>query len=263
MTRAIKAVDSIRTAHPGIALDLVPLDIELASLQSIRDFVGKFHSLKVPLHLLILNAGVMAIPERATTRDGFETQMGVNHIGHFYLAKLLLSHLLSSQPSRVVSVTSNAHFLANTTFISDPNLETEYDPWTAYGNSKFANILFAKYFNRLYEYEGVTAVSVHPGGIFTGLQVHMSPTEWRSILFQIVAPFLFKSPTQGAATSVYTAISPSIVENKLGGRYFEDCHVSRTHFPNMVEDDDNGKHAKLLWHQTEKLLKSRLTSSST
>jgi len=161
---------------------LTSIVCDLSDLKAVRScakmFLNDVSSGKIPgLDVLILNAGVMALNHREETQQGFEKQVGVNHIAHFTLTKLLLPTLRRSAPSRIVSLSSSAHRMCDPTFILDQqnlNLETiPYDPWIAYGNSKYANVLFAEHLNRLYAGEdgrGVTAYAVMPGGIFTGLQ---------------------------------------------------------------------------------------------
>jgi NAD(P)-dependent dehydrogenase (short-subunit alcohol dehydrogenase family) len=139
--------------------------------------------------------------------------------------------------------------------LSNIDLETTpYDPWTAYSNSKLANILFAKELNRRYKSEGIVAVSVHPGMAFTGLQRHMAPTDIRSIAMYLMSPFLFKTISQAAATTVYAVVSIEI--EQYSGRYFEDCHISTTSFPNLIEADElmPYTYAAQLWKMTDKLI---------
>lgn len=165
----------------------------------------------------------MATP-KGTTKDGFESQFGTNHIAHFYLFQLLKDTLLASStpdfPSRVVAVSSIGHRCGPVRF-HDYNFEQEeYNPWVSYGQAKTANIYFANEIERRYGSRGLHATSLHPGGINTGLQVHVPKEQLESWDAPEVRAYM-KSPEQGAATSVYAALS---AEWKVkGGRYLSNC----------------------------------------
>jgi NAD(P)-dependent dehydrogenase (short-subunit alcohol dehydrogenase family) len=209
---------------PG-KIDLLHLDLD--SLASVRTFATTFLTASNnKLNILINNAGVMVTPE-GTTADGFETQFGTNHLAHFLLFQLLKPALIASATpsfgSRVVSVSSLGHRYF------PPKMENlmltgEYDANHAYAHSKTANIWFANEIERRYGAHGLHALSLHPGGIWTGLQVHV-PAEhiavWKSM--PEVAK-LMKTPEQGAATTVWAAVGK--VWEGRGGRYLEDCQVS-------------------------------------
>lgn len=137
------------------------LQLDLASLDSVREFAKRFHELESQLHILINNAGVMAMP-RATTKDGFEMQLGTNHLGHFLLTNLMVDILKASAPSRVVVVSSILHRIG-TIKKDDLNSEKSYWKWTVYGQSKLANVLFARELSKRLQGTGVTANSLHPG----------------------------------------------------------------------------------------------------
>ncbi|CAD6575606.1 MAG: hypothetical protein ASARMPREDX12_007391 [Alectoria sarmentosa] len=198
------------------------LQMDLNSLDSVRSAAEEFKQKSETLNLLINNAGVMATPE-GQTADGFETQFGTNHLGHFLLFQLLKATLLASSTppfnSRVVCLSSSGHRGAGVRFDNNYNFEKgDYAPWTAYGQSKTANIYMANEIERRYGSKGLHGLSVMPGGIMTGLQVHVRD--------QIAAGLdaarnYMKSPEQGAATTVYAALSQEW-EGK-GGRYLEDC----------------------------------------
>lgn len=167
--KAAAAVDRIRAATPGARLDLVPLD--LASLASVREAADRIASLTGSLDLLVNNAGVMAMPERRTA-DGFEMQLGVNHLGHWALTAHLMPLLLAAPAARVVSVTSTAHHMGRVIDPRNPHLHGRYEPWRAYGQSKLANYHFALGLQREFERVGVAAQSLmaHPGLTNTDLQ---------------------------------------------------------------------------------------------
>lgn len=148
--------------------DVYFLQLDLASLESIREFSKKFHELESKLHILINNAGVMAIP-KALTKDGFEMQIGVNHLGHFLLTNLLLDMIKKSAPARIINVSSQAHIMGGIKK-EDFNSEKSYSKWRVYGQSKTANILFTRELARRLEKDGITANSLHPGAVNTELQ---------------------------------------------------------------------------------------------
>jgi NAD(P)-dependent dehydrogenase (short-subunit alcohol dehydrogenase family) len=172
----------------------------------------------------------MALPTRAATADGFEMQMGVNHLAHFALVQALLPALLAAGrsgrgPARVVALSSSGHRLANPSgaWLRSATLESAaYNAWEAYGNSKMAAVLLARELHARHGANGLVATAVHPGGIHTGLQRHVTPAV--AALFAIATPFFFKSLRQGAATSVFAAVHPAAAA--MGGSYLEDCNRS-------------------------------------
>ncbi len=200
-------------------LRVLPLD--LTEPRSIRTFLDIWSG---PLHALVLNAGVMATPLRRT-RQGFELQFATNHLGHFALATGLHPTLAGSEGARVVSVSSAAH-LRSDVVLDDLHFRNRpYDPWLAYGQSKTANVLFAVEAQRRWADHGITVNALHPGGIRTGLQRHVTDDELTRMRGG-AAP-AWKTPQQGAATSALLAASP-LVED-VGGRYFEDCNEAEPH----------------------------------
>ncbi|KAG8530301.1 uncharacterized protein KY384_004803 [Bacidia gigantensis] len=199
------------------------LKMDLNSLESVRAAAEVFKSRSEKLNIMINNAGVMATPQ-GKTADGFETQFGTNHLAHFLLFQLLKPLLLSSStpafPSRVVALSSSGH-RTHGIFFDDYNIEkTAYNPWVAYGQSKTANIYLANEIERRYGDRGLHGYSLHPGGIQTGLQNHLGE-DMQAMMKQPDIVRNMKSPEQGAATSVYTALSRE-AEGR-GGRFFEDC----------------------------------------
>jgi NAD(P)-dependent dehydrogenase (short-subunit alcohol dehydrogenase family) len=226
MSKAQPVVDQILSEkhEGGGKIDLIEMD--LSSFASVRSGAQSFLS-KSPNHLnlLIGNAGIMACPH-STTVDGYECQFATNHLGHFLLFQLLKPALLASAtpeyPSRYVSVSSLAHNLAKVN-IDDVNFEkSEYDPWQAYGRSKTANIWFANAIERHYASSHLHATSVHPGGIVsTGLSVHVSEDTKQAMFGDEATLRTFKSSEQGAATTVYAAVSEEW--KSKGGRYLSSC----------------------------------------
>src|ERR1700729_3678286 len=170
LTKAKTATAGVRAGASGGGLELVELD--LASLDSVRACANTLVDNGEPFDLVIANAGVMACPY-GKTADGFETQFGANHLGHFVLVNRIAS--LMKPGSRLVNLSSAGHRYSDVD-LDDPNFErTPYDPWAAYGRSKTANILFAVEFDRRHKTTGTRATAVHPGGIQTELSRHMTP----------------------------------------------------------------------------------------
>ncbi|MEV4810394.1 SDR family NAD(P)-dependent oxidoreductase [Micromonospora avicenniae] len=197
--------------------------LDLADLDSVRAFVRGWQG---PLHILINNAGVMA-PPLTRTRQGWELQFATNHLGHFALATGLHDALATAGDARVVALSSRGHLTAPVDF-DDINFERRpYDPWVAYGQSKTANVLFAVEADRRWAGEGVRANAVHPGAILdSNLTRYMSQEEVEAAASSGEE---FKSPEQGAATSVLVATWPGLAG--VGGRYFEDCDEASLNQP--------------------------------
>ena len=200
--------------------------LDLSSLASVREFAKRWGG--KPLHILINNAGVMACPQ-GYTEDGLEMQIGTNHFGHYLLAVLLAPALeagakQAGKPSRVVSLSSIGHRRGGVNF-NDPHFrERAYDKWESYGQSKSANSLFAVGFDKRYKDRGIRANAVMPGGIMTPLQRHMSREEqmalgWINEKGEVREGF--KTPEQGASTSVWAAVGDEL--EGVGGLYLEDC----------------------------------------
>lgn len=195
--------------------------LDLADLRSVETFAASEGD--APLHLLILNAGIMACP-LGRTAQGFEMQLGVNHLGHFHLTGLLLPALKAARGARVVAVSSTGHHWSAFDF-DDPNFErTEYDPLTAYGRSKTANALFALELDRRHRDDGIRAFSLMPGGIQTELGRYMTD-EVRQRLGtdpEGAKKIRWKSVEQGSATTIWAALGREL--DGAGGLYLEDCN---------------------------------------
>ncbi|XP_015113507.1 retinol dehydrogenase 12 isoform X1 [Diachasma alloeum] len=225
---------------------------DLASQNSIREFVKIFKKEHDKLHILINNAGVMRCP-KSLTADGIEMQLGVNHIGHFLLTNLLLDTLKSSAPARVVNVSSVAHSRGKIN-VNDLNSNEDYDSAAAYAQSKLANVLFTKELAKRLKGTGVTVNAVHPGIVDTELMRHMSFTN--SFIASItIKPFFWlflKTPKQGASTVLYTALDPSL--DDITGAYFSNCK--------QTEESENAKDEKMaawLWQTSAKWTKLNTT----
>jgi len=218
-----------------------------------------------PFDVVIANAGVMACP-KSTTADGFETQFGTNHLGHFVLVNRIASLLKAG--GRLVNLSSAGHRYSDVV-LDDPNFErTEYSEFGAYGRSKTANILFAVEFDRRHKATGVRATAVHPGLIHTELSRHMSDEELRRLMDSIneaqvsagAPPVRYKTVPQGAATTVWSGfVAPP---DLVGGLYSEDCHVAEPATAPGVRGGIqpyalNPDTAKALWAKSEEMVGER------
>jgi NAD(P)-dependent dehydrogenase (short-subunit alcohol dehydrogenase family) len=221
ITKGQGAADRVRELVPGARLAVRELD--LASLASVRSFASAFRADHSRLDALVANAGVMACP-CASTADGFELQIGTNHIGHFLLATELLD--LIDEGGRVVALSSAGHRFGDVD-LDDPNFErTAYEPWVAYGRSKTANALFAVEADRRLRGRGAHAYSVHPGGIMTELGRHLTEETLATLSASIPEgqSMDWKTIPQGAATTVWAVTAPEL--EARGGFYLEDCGVA-------------------------------------
>ncbi|HWH11268.1 MAG TPA: SDR family NAD(P)-dependent oxidoreductase [Solirubrobacteraceae bacterium] len=192
--------------------------LDLADQTSVGAFVQAWTG---PVDLLINNAGVMALPELELTEEGWEMQFATNHLGHFSLALGLHAALAAAGNARIVSLSSVGHLRSPVVF-EDVNFTSRaYDPRVAYGQSKTANVLFAVEATRRWAGDGITANAVHPGAIATtNLARHMDPAVLAAL--RASAVYRYKTPEQGAATSVMAATSPQL--EGIGRRYFENCN---------------------------------------
>jgi NAD(P)-dependent dehydrogenase (short-subunit alcohol dehydrogenase family) len=256
--RATPAVRAAGAANGG-AFSLVELD--LASLASVRACADALNAAGEKFDTIIANAGVMACP-KSQTADGFETQFGTNHLGHFVLINRIAP--LLKDGGRLVNLSSAGHRFSNVD-LDDPNFErTPYTEFGAYGRSKTANILFAVEFDRRHAARGVRATAVHPGGIQTELGRHMTPEAIEALRTRMEAarppgapPFQWKTIPQGAATSLWAAVVAP--PEDVGGLYCEDCHVAvreenpdaRYGFRSYALDADT---ARALWSLSERMV---------
>jgi NAD(P)-dependent dehydrogenase (short-subunit alcohol dehydrogenase family) len=262
LAKARAATSGVKAAADasGSSFELVELD--LASFASVRACADALVADGRLFDIIIANAGVMACP-KGETQDGFETQFGTNHLGHFLFVNCITSLLRPG--GRLVNLASAGHRFADVN-LDDPNFEqTPYDEWQAYGRSKTANILFAVEFDRRHRERGIRATAVHPGGIQTELARHLTAEAREKLISSINEtqkahgrpPFKYKFIPQGAATSVWAAtVAPS---EEIGGRYCEDCHVAD------IQDGEgirggvrpyalNPERAKALWAKSEELV---------
>ena len=248
-------------AHTTGKIDLVEMD--LASLKSVHAAADKLVADGKPFDLVIANAGVMATP-KGTTTDGFETQFGTNHLGHFVFVNRIAR--LLQRGGRLVTLSSAGHRYSNVD-LDDPNFEhTPYEPFVAYGRAKTANILFAVEFDRRHKAAGVRATAVHPGGIQTELGRHMTAEQVQVLADRAArntgtGGFRWKTIPQGAATSVWAGVVASA--EAVGGHYCVDCRVVTE-----IVDDPNANfmhggvrpyaldpaNAKALWAKSEEMV---------
>ena len=265
LAKAKAATERVRAdAAKSGGLDLVQLD--LASLASVRACAEALVASGKPFDLVICNAGVMATPF-GKTADGFEIQFGTNHLGHFALVNRIAS--LMRPGARLVNLSSAGHQISDVD-LDDPNFErTPYSPWVSYGRSKTANILFAVEFDRRHKDRGIRAAAVHPGAIQTELSRYLDQ-EARRQLTEIMAeagrlpgakPIEYKSVPEGAATSVWTAAVATA--DAVGARYCEDCHVADVinapgfTFAGVRPYALDLERAKALWTKSEEMIAER------
>src|SRR5579872_462851 len=266
LEKAAAATAQVRkdAAANGGSFELIALD--LASLKSVRACADELVKRGGLFDVVIANAGVMATPFGKTV-DGFETQFGTNHLGHFVLVNRIAR--LIRDGGRLVNLSSAGHRYSNVD-LEDPNFErTPFEPFVAYGRSKTANILFAVGFDKRHRDRGVRAAAVHPGVIQTELARHVDPTRIQQIIDQrnrqLAAegkpPFQWKTVPQGAATSVWAVVVAEGEE--VGGKYCEDCHVGKV-MPDTVAIEGftegvkryalDPKNADALWKKSEEMV---------
>lgn len=260
---AVAAIDDAAKAGGG-SFEVVTLD--LASLASVRAAADALVADGRPFDAVIANAAVMATPF-GKTEDGFETQFGTNHLGHFVLLNRLATAMKTG--GRVIVLSSAAHRFSDID-LDDPNFDTvPYDTWVAYGRSKTANALFAVEFDRRYRDRGLHAAAVHPGGADTGLKRYMTQADMDAMVARINAvakaqtgapAFKLKSIPQAAATSIWAAV---VADGPLiGGRYCEDCNVAELAHGDTIrkgvrEYAVDAESAKALWLKSEAMVGER------
>ena len=242
------------------------IEMDLASPKSVQTFVDDFSSQINKLDILINNAGVMACPEIRTS-EGWELQFAVNQIGHFVLTKGLLPLMEKAEGARLVALSSTGHKISGIRWDDIHFNTSDYDKWTAYGQSKTAGSLLAVEVDKRMKSSGIRAFGVHPGGIMTPLQRHLETEEmvvlgWMNEDGQPserVAK-MFKSPTQGASTSLWAATSPQL--DGIGGVYCENCDVAKrqddsdknARFIGVADWAVDSEEASRLWDETERML---------
>ncbi len=245
------------------------IEMDLSDLNSVKNFTDGYKENFNRLDLLINNAGIMACPE-TRIGDNWESQIAINHFGHFILTKELMDMMAGNDGARFVSLSSSAHSLTGVLWDDIHFLSNPYDKWLAYGQSKTASSLIAIEFDRLMKDKGVRGFSVHPGGIITPLQRHLQKEEMVALGWmkedgsptELTKNF-FKTTSQGASTTVWCATSSSL--NEIGGVFCEDCDIAKR--KNEVDESMQRyfgvadwavdiDEASKLWELTEKTLKS-------
>lgn len=233
------AMAELRLRAPFPSAEFMLLD--LGSLKSVKAFATAFKAKKMPLHILLNNAGIMAVPF-SLTEDGYESQWATNHLGHFLLTKLLLPELEASAPSRIVTVSSLAGFFPNYLAMSQGMVDhvpamdftklgadygEGYVPFVSYGRSKFSNILFTQALARRLKDKKIYANVCHPGGIKTNLAAPVrkdlitSMGETFTYYLNLIMESAMMSPKQGAVTQLYLATAPEIETQDIRGKYYK------------------------------------------
>jgi len=255
-SKLTSAIETIKKEQPNC--QLVPFTLDMSSLATVRQAAEEYIATGYPLHILILNAGIMAVSYGLSV-DGIESHLATNHVAHFYFTQLLTPVLLrtaASSPVRVVAVSSSAyqmHKNIDYSHLPDPT-PSHYSAWPWYGQSKWANILFAHEINRRYAAKGVTAYSLHPGIIATPLY---RSAGMGGAVFKVVTYPWSKNVQQGASTTVYAATSNE-VKGKGEGQFFMDNAVVVSVMKSAKPDE-----AERLWEWTDQLIKSRTSTSAT
>jgi NAD(P)-dependent dehydrogenase (short-subunit alcohol dehydrogenase family) len=264
VTVPARRVEVAEDTLADVAGDIEIAAMDLADLRSVEKFTREYDETKRGLDILINNAGIMACPE-GRVGPGWERQFGTNHLGHMAMSLALAPSMQRADSARVVCLSSTGHVRSDVHW-DDPHFNnTPYDKWDAYGQAKSANALFALGVDHRGRDVGVRAFSVHPGGIFTPLQRHLTDEEmvalgWKaadgSVPPRVQA--MFKTPEQGASTSVWAATSPQL--NGKGGVYCEDCDIAKfadenserwEHARAWICDDEK---AERLWTMSETML---------
>jgi NAD(P)-dependent dehydrogenase (short-subunit alcohol dehydrogenase family) len=240
-----EAAQSINSEHPGT--NVVPMQLDLADLASVRGFVEEFRARYQHLDILVNNAGVMALPQRIKTVDGFEMQFATNHLGHFALTGLLIDQIIRTPEARIVTISSTAHTYGRIDF-KNLNAEKSYSRQGAYGQSKLANLLFTYELQRRFETAGVDtiAVAAHPGWTSTNLQAY-------SPFLHALNPLLGQSSEMGALPSLYAATAPGV---NGGDFYGPDKMFGMRGYPRKIQSSKRSHDhevATRLWQVSEEL----------
>jgi len=237
-----RSVERVRKVCADVGA--IPIGCELSNPKSVRACVDQLNKASVQLDGVLCNAGIMALPELKQVY-GYESQFFTNHVGHFLLVTTLLPTL--ARQARIVVVSSNAHRRAPDVGIEFDNLSGDkgYEPWTAYGQSKLANLLFVRYLAQLLKGSGQTAYALHPGVIKTNLTRSMGLRT--KLAFTLASPLVLKNIAEGAATQCYLLTHPSVSADQSGG-YFSHCNPARCY-----RHGDDMNMATRLWEVTERI----------
>ena len=248
--KANNVIEEFKKENPKIKVEFIELD--LSDLESIRSFVTEFDKRHSRLDILINNAAVIT-SDRKETKDGFELQFGTNHIGPFYLTTLLLDLLKSSGDSRIINVSSEAHYYATIDWDNLMSEKKKYASFMTYVQSKLANNMFTRDLAKKLEGTNVKVVCLHPGSVITDISRNVKL--WKVFAKGLVAGFFLKTPVQGAQTTIYCALEE---HKKLqNGAYYKDCKVAKESSKVDKEED-----RKRLWEITEKLIAEKTQKNS-
>ena len=264
--RLDEAIKNLDTNDKNLLLK----SMDLSSIESIENFSAFISNENMSIDILINNAGIMACPETRIV-DNWEAQFGVNHLGHFFLLKKLIPFF--NESARFVSLSSTAHIFSPIRWDDIHFTQNSYDKWIAYGQSKTASSLIAIHFNEFMSDKNIHGYAVHPGGIFTPLQRHLQNEEMVALGWlkedgspSDLALQGFKTPSQGATTTLWAATSPMLKD--IGGIYCENCNVAqlKSEFENPEASRYIGvadwavskEDAKKLWDYSEKTLEEWL-----
>jgi len=245
-----RSLEKAQSSCAKVSGQTLPLACELSDPKSVQSCIAAVAATGLTLDAIVCNAGVMA-PAKLAQAHGYELQFFTNHIGHFMLVTSLLEQL--AERGRVVMLSSDAHRHAPAAGIEFDNLDgrKHYSGWAAYGQSKLANLLFAKQLARRFAGSGRTANAVHPGVIRTNLQRHMNPLV--AGVLAVVGPLALKSVEQGAATQVYAATNPQLAG--VSGQFLANCNIAEPR-----PDANDEALARKLWTESEKIV-AALTAS--
>lgn len=256
--------DAAAETLASVSGDIEIASMDLGDLNSVAAFTDTMRTHNQPLHMLINNAGIMACPE-ARVGPGWESQFGINHMGHFALTTQLKPLLAAARGARVVALSSTAHKISDIRWDDIHFTSAPYEKWSAYGQAKTANALFAIGLDRLWADDGIRGYAVHPGGIMTPLQRHLQTEEMIALGWldengemppQVKA--MFKTPEQGGATAAWAATSPKLSD--YSGVYCEDCDVAQLgdgnspRWAHVQPHAVNEESADRLWQISEKML---------
>ena len=244
------AVAEVHNLVPNAQVELLRLD--LASQRSIRAAATEVSERFSQLDLLINNAGIMAMP-KTKTEDGFESQFGVNHLGHWSLTALLMDNLTAAESARVVTVTSTAHHLIWNVNFDDPHMHKKYSAWNAYSQSKLANYYFALGLHNMFSTSGgnMKSMLAHPGLSHTNLQVktfEMGAGGWAGGFFKNLAAKTGMSPEEGALPQIRAALDPKA---KSGEFYAPRFVNTGSPVKRPILRTNNRRNIEKLWHLSE------------
>ncbi|CAJ1078247.1 retinol dehydrogenase 14b [Xyrichtys novacula] len=243
--RAEEAANDIKKQAGPEQGEVVVKHLDLASLRSVRKFCEEIKQEESKIDVLVNNAGLYQCPYMKT-EDGFEMQLGVNHLGHFLLTHLLLDLLKSSAPSRIVVVSSKLYKYGHINF-DDLNSESSYNKAFCYSQSKLANLLFTLELSHQLEGSGVTVNALTPGIVRTRLGRHVKIPFLAKPLFYLASHLFFKSPLEGAQTPLYLACSPEV--ERVSGKCFANCEEEQ-----LMEKATDEQAANRLWEVSRNMV---------